>query len=86
MQMKTVEIPSNAGDPSFDPQFPKPIEWYIPTTIRMNVGDTVTWINNNNNNNNDNDTTPHTVTSGKGINRYEGIAGKSGIVSSWYIR
>ncbi|MFN4336419.1 MAG: plastocyanin/azurin family copper-binding protein [Candidatus Nitrosocaldus sp.] len=66
-----VEIPRNAGDPSFDPQFPKPIEWYIPTNLKLTVGDTVTWINN--------DTFAHTVTSGKGVSRYEGIAGKLGV-------
>ncbi|GBC74116.1 Amicyanin [archaeon HR05] len=66
-----VEIPRNAGDPSFDPQFPRPIEWYIPTNLKITVGDTVTWINN--------DTVTHTVTSGKGVSRYEGITGKLGV-------
>ncbi|MEM2923588.1 MAG: hypothetical protein QW560_04155, partial [Candidatus Nitrosocaldus sp.] len=64
---KIVLIPERASDPSFDPQFPKPIEWYIPSNLKIRVGDTVTWVNN--------DTVQHTITSGKGVSRYEGVTG-----------
>ncbi|MEM3001859.1 MAG: plastocyanin/azurin family copper-binding protein [Candidatus Nitrosocaldus sp.] len=68
---KIVLIPERASDPSFDPQFPKPIEWYIPSNLKIRVGDTVTWVNN--------DTVQHTITSGKGVSRYEGVTGKLGV-------
>ena len=69
---KTVIIPKGAGDPSLDPSVKdRPSEWYIPSTLRVQQGDTVTWINNE-------ETENHVVTSGEGITRLELTLGKLG--------
>lgn len=69
---KTVIIPKGVADPSLDPSVrDRPSEWYIPSTLRVEAGDTVTWRN-------DEETENHTVTSGKGITRFELAQGKLG--------
>ena len=55
----TVRIPFGA----FNPELNTPAEvWYDPPTISVNIGDTVTWINN--------DREGHTVTSGQSSGRF----------------
>ena len=53
-----VNIPKGSANPEVDITNLSPRQWYQPSQIRINVGDTVTW--------NNNDTEPHTVTSGLG--------------------
>lgn len=56
----TVTIPRGAANPNFDtPTW----QWFSPSVVTVNVGDTVTWVNN--------DTEIHTVTSGKGVTRIQ---------------
>lgn len=57
---KTVTIPLGAANPNFDTQA---IEWFSPSVITVNAGDTVTWVNN--------DKEIHNITSGNGITRTE---------------
>lgn len=72
----TVKIPFGSYDPTFD----TPAEhWYLPPVLRVQAGDTVTWIND--------DQEAHTVTSGKGTGRFGWMGGekfgeKSGIFDS----
>lgn len=55
----TVRIPYGA----FNPELNTPAEvWYDPPIVFVNIGDTITWINN--------DREGHTVTSGKGSGRF----------------
>lgn len=55
----TVRIPFGA----FNPELNTPAEvWYDPSTISVNIGDTVTWINN--------DREGHTITSGQSSGRF----------------
>jgi len=55
----TVKIPFGA----FNPELNTPAEvWYDPPIISVNIGDTITWIND--------DREGHTVTSGKGSGRF----------------
>ena len=68
---KFVIIPDGAADPSLDPQIKdRPEEWYIPSRLDVNIGDTVTWINE--------DREKHTVTSGNSSGRFGFIQGKLG--------
>lgn len=61
---KTVIIPFGAYDPTFN----TPVEnWYEPPAISVEVGDTVTWINQ--------DKEGHTVTAGKGPGRFGWMSG-----------
>ena len=53
-----VNIPKGSANPEVDITNLSPRQWYQPSQIRINVGDTVTW--------NNNDSEPHTVTSGLG--------------------
>jgi len=56
---KIVKIPYGASNPELN----TPAEvWYDPSVLSVNIGDTVTWINN--------DTEGHTVTSGKSSGRF----------------
>ncbi|GFN40408.1 MAG: hypothetical protein YK1309IOTA_1720001, partial [Marine Group I thaumarchaeote] len=56
---KIVRIPFGA----FNPELNTPVEvWYDPPAISVNVGDTITWVNN--------DREGHTVTSGEGAGRF----------------
>ncbi|MGI0088172.1 MAG: cupredoxin domain-containing protein [Nitrosotalea sp.] len=57
---KTVTIPLGAANPNFDTPA---IEWFSPSVITVNAGDTVTWVNN--------DKEIHNITSGNGITRAE---------------
>lgn len=66
----TVVIPSGASDPSFDPQFERPDEFYSPTKLSIKVNDTVTWINN--------DYEKHTITSGLSSGRMGFVQGDLG--------
>ena len=55
----TISIPFGA----FNPELNTPAEvWYDPSIISVNIGDTVTWINN--------DREGHTITSGKSSGRF----------------
>jgi plastocyanin len=65
-----VEIPPRAADPSFDPQFARPDDFYSPPNLTVNVNDTVTWINN--------DSEKHTVTSGLSSGRTGFVRGDLG--------
>jgi len=56
---ETVSIPFGAYDPTLDTPAD---EWYSPSVITVNVGDTVTWIND--------DQEGHTVTSGMSSGRF----------------
>ena len=65
-----VVIPPRASDPSFDPQFARPDDFYSPPSLTVGVNDTVTWVNN--------DTEKHTVTSGESSGRIGFIQGNMG--------
>lgn len=70
---KFIIIPQGAADPSFDPQRSEEFqaqEWYLPSELHVNVGDTVTWVNQ--------DSEKHTVTSGQGSGRFGFTQGKLG--------
>lgn len=53
-----VSIPKGSANPEVDITDLSPRQWYLPSQIRINVNETITW--------NNNDTEPHTVTSGLG--------------------
>ncbi|MGH1520756.1 MAG: cupredoxin domain-containing protein [Nitrosopumilus sp.] len=62
----TISIPFGA----FNPELNTPAEvWYDPPELTINVGDTVTWIND--------DREGHTVTSGDGAGRFEWMGSKN---------
>lgn len=68
---KFVIIPDGAADPSLDPQIKdRPEEWYIPSRLDVDVGDTVTWINE--------DREKHAITSGISSGRFGFIQGELG--------
>jgi plastocyanin len=57
---KTVVIPNGAANPNFDTPT---TEWFVPSVITIQAGDTITWVNK--------DKEIHNITSGKGITRIE---------------
>lgn len=57
---RTVIIPTGAANPNFDTPAK---EWFSPSVITVNAGDTVTWVNN--------DKEIHNITSGNGLTRTE---------------
>lgn len=65
-----VVIPPRASDPSFDPQFTRPDDFYSPPKLTVGVNDTVAWINN--------DADKHTVTSGLSSGRTGFLRGDLG--------
>ncbi|MGI0102829.1 MAG: cupredoxin domain-containing protein, partial [Nitrosotalea sp.] len=57
---KTVTIPLGAANPNFDTPT---TEWFSPSVVTVQAGDTITWINK--------DKEIHNITSGKGITRIQ---------------
>lgn len=57
---KTVVIPNGAANPNFDTPT---TEWFSPSVVTVQAGDTITWINK--------DKEIHNITSGKGITRIQ---------------
>lgn len=57
---QTVVIPEGAANPNFDTPT---VEWFSPSVVTVQVGDTITWVNN--------DKEIHNITSGTGISRVD---------------
>ncbi|MDE1830657.1 MAG: hypothetical protein KGI25_10080, partial [Thaumarchaeota archaeon] len=57
---QTVTIPFGAANPNFDTPT---VEWFSPSVVTVQAGDTVTWVNK--------DKEIHNITSGTGISRIE---------------
>lgn len=65
-----IVIEKGAANPSFDPQYERPEEWYNPTKLTIKLNDTVSWINQ--------DAEKHSVTSGMSSGRTGFVKGDLG--------